>query len=192
MRSVVHAASALTVAALVAWCPGLARAEGGFVDAPRARIGVGVAAGPLLDAGVVFAFAGGGAARVGMQVSELVALYVAPRLTGAVSDVDGTTATMFTGGAVVGGDVTIDDRIQIGLGVGVDGMGSSWCTTRRAPCFAQADPGFAFEVRVAYVLAPWDYPMRGGFPVGLTWHTTVIPDAGITSSLLLSIGFELY
>lgn len=188
-----RASLAIVVALLAIASPASARFDqNSFMEEPRFRFGLEVGVGALIDAGGLGAFAFGGELRAGIQFDDTFALFAASRLTGGVTGADGSAATLFVGGGMLGFDVTIEDQWQVGAGIGVDGMGSSWCVMRSGPCYAVDGPALGFELRVAHVLAPWAYMLRGGFPVALSWHATYVDGVGLTSSFTLSIGFEFF
>jgi len=86
-------------------------------DHPRFRFGVSAGAGPIVWDGPTLTY-GGADVRVGVQINQLIGVYVQPQLGFYSGNFNGATGIGGIVGASAGADFTFFDRFFVGAGAG--------------------------------------------------------------------------
>lgn len=156
-------------------------------DHARVRFGISGVGGGFV--GAAHGALGGAAVRVGIQINDVVAVYLQGQgLIGQFlpSPGDGLAGFAFHTLMV---DFTIADAVQIGVGPALDFV---WgCDGRYQPSCSGSGPYLGGDVRLAFLAGSHGPGRREGFVFSFDAHPTWFGnDAAIT--LLAGIGFELY
>lgn len=158
---------------------------------PRLRFGASGVGGGFV--GAVHGGAGGLALRIGVQFTDVVAIYLQGQaLLGAFLPEPPPTSSAASGFVFheLMLDLTFFDVLQVGAGPSLDFVWGCSTENRGAVC-ARQGPFFGGDLRVAVVLGSRGPGRRGGVSFSVDAHPTWL-DSDVATMLLFGIGGELY
>lgn len=153
------------------------------VDGPRVRFGFEVFAGPLLALGAdSVGGAGGGAARIGVQIDHLWGVYYqnSAWFGGLVAGNQNVAAgaILATDMNSILGSVTLGHFFEIALGPSIDVFALAGCSTSATDtyCGSGTQAAFGIHSRLAFQLGTFRPrgPRRTGFSVGVEPHVMFV------------------